>query len=133
MTNLTLVPDATPKQLEQAAALNHQEWFCLNARAVDGTVQEAEGVTWTYAGLARDAMISFPVLTGDRAGAQLDETVAYYRRLNPKAVGLWSLEPPEPYDLGVRLLARGFQPGWRPCWMALDLQRCIPLIRGRKV
>ena len=27
----------------------------------------------------------------------------------------------QPLDLGARLLARGFQPGWKPCWMALDL------------
>jgi predicted N-acetyltransferase YhbS len=35
--------------------------------------------------------------------------------------GCWSLAPSQPADLGVRLLARGFQPGWKPCWMALDL------------
>jgi GNAT superfamily N-acetyltransferase len=115
--------NATSEQLEQAAALNHQEWFCLNALAAGGEVQQAEGVTWTYAGPLYEGMVAFPRLVEGRAGAQLDEIVDYYRRIQPKGVGCWSLEPPQPHDLNARLLARGFQPGWHPCWMALDLQQ----------
>lgn len=66
-------------------------------------------------------MVAFPDLMADKAGERLDELVNFYLRRPPKGAGCWSLDPPRPADLGVRLLARGFQPGWRPRWMALDL------------
>ena len=117
-------PASSGYQLEQAAAFNHRELFRLSALAAGGEVQDREGVTWTDAGPEGEPMIAFPTLTDERAGAQLDEIVAYYLRHIPRhLVGCWSLEPPRPRDLGARLLARGFQPGWRPCWMALDLER----------
>jgi GNAT superfamily N-acetyltransferase len=69
-------------------------------------------------------MILFPQLAPELASEQLDTIVQFYRERQPKSlVGCWSLEPPSPPDLEVRLLARGFQPGWRPCWMWLDLQQ----------
>lgn len=124
MSDSIVLQDASRKQQVQAAAANHREMFCMSALAVGGEVQAADGVTWTYCGSNGASMIAFPVLPADRAGAQLDEIVDYYlHHSSPKLVGCWSLEPPEPHDLVVRLLARGFQPGWRPCWMALDLDR----------
>jgi GNAT superfamily N-acetyltransferase len=130
MIGLTVLQDATPDQLVQAVALNHQELFRLIAICAggegegEGEVCEADGVMWTYGGPEGEATIAFPVLAPDRAGAQLDEIVHYYLRHIPNGlVGCWSLGPPRPSDLGVRLLARGFQPGWRPCWMALDLAK----------
>ncbi len=122
MTDTAILRDATPAQLQWAAALNHKELFRLGALCAGGEVREADGVTWTYAGLKGDSMIAFPTLAEEPAGAQLDEITGYYLRHPPKGlVGCWSLDPPQPQDLGVRLLARGFQPGWRPSWMALDL------------
>src|SRR5689334_16617862 len=124
MSDPIVLQDATPEELVQATALNHQELFRLGAIAADGEVQEADGVTWTYAGPQGESMITFPSLSEGYAGAQIEEIVAYYQCHIPKGlVGCWSLDPPQPHDLGVRLLARGFQPGWRPCWMALDLQQ----------
>ena len=83
---------------------------------------EAEGVTCTYSGPEGESMIAFPILSEEHAGPVLNEIVAFYLRHGPKKlVGCWSLDPPQPLDLGARLLARGFQPGWKPCWMALDL------------
>jgi ribosomal protein S18 acetylase RimI-like enzyme len=114
--------DATPEQLVQAAACNHRELFRLAALANGGEVREADGVTWTHAHAAGASMVAFPTLADERAGAQLDEIVAYFLAHGSGMVGCWSLDPPQPADLGVRLLARGFQPGWRPCWMALDLR-----------
>jgi GNAT superfamily N-acetyltransferase len=115
-----------PRALEEAAAENHREWMVLKARAAGGEVQEAEGVTWTYAGPKGEAMILFPRLAPARAGEQLDAILRYYLDHPPEPlVGLWSLAPTEPPDLEVRLLARGFQPGWQPHWMALDLDRMI--------
>ena len=66
-------------------------------------------------------MIAFPDLTGGNAGPQLDALLLFYLHHPPGGAGCWSLDPPRPVDLGVSLLARGFQPGWRPHWMALDL------------
>jgi GNAT superfamily N-acetyltransferase len=123
-SELTFLQDATPGQLEEAVALNHREWMILKARAASGEVHEADGVTWTYAGPQGEAMILFPRLAAAKAGEQLDAIADYYRERRPEPlVGCWSLDPPQPPDLDVRLLARGFQPGWQPRWMALDLQR----------
>ena len=66
-------------------------------------------------------MIAFPDLADDSAGRQLDTMISLYVRYPPGGAGCWSLEPPRPAHLGVSLLARGFQPGWRPHWMGLDL------------
>jgi GNAT superfamily N-acetyltransferase len=66
-------------------------------------------------------MTLFPALTEDSAGPLLDEMMDYYRRHKACGIGCYALEPPQPGDLGIRLLARGFQPGWRPGWMAKDL------------
>ena len=114
--------DATPAQLEEAVALNHLELFALNALAAGGEVRRHEDVTYTYAGPDGEGVIAFPHFPDDLAGERIDEIVAFYLERRPeRLVGCWSLAPPQPPDLGVRLLARGFQPGWRPCWMALDL------------
>jgi GNAT superfamily N-acetyltransferase len=68
-------------------------------------------------------MVAFPTLKPEQAGERLDELLHFYLRHPPKGAGCWSLDPPQPVELGVRLLARGFQVGWRPHWMALELTR----------
>lgn len=110
-------------QLEQAAADNHRQLFHLNAVIKGGEVTSATGLTWTYTGKGNGPEIVFPQLNEDTADAVLDQLMEYYRSHIPNGVGCWSLAPAQPADLGIRLLARGFQPGWQPCWMALDLQR----------
>lgn len=121
-----LLQNADPETLESAVALNHQELMIHNALASGGEVRQSDGVTWTFSGPKGEAMILFPRLQEDRAGEQIDKIIRYYLERRPeKLVGCWSLDPTRPRDLGVRLLARGFQPGWRPCWMALDMQRRI--------
>jgi len=116
-----LLQDATPMQLQQAAALNHATLFRQEAVALGGTVFTREGLQWTSGSASCSSMIAFPELQPDLAGSRLDELMDFYLRRPPKAAGCWSLDPSRPADLGVRLLARGFQPGWRPRWMALDL------------
>lgn len=114
---------ADRRQLEAAVAANHRAFFVLRSRAVRGEVHHEDGVEWTYPRTHCDPMILFPTLAPERAGEQLDRIVQFYRERQPTAlVGCWSLDPPQPADLGIRLLARGFQPGWRPCWMALTLR-----------
>ncbi|HVS98449.1 MAG TPA: GNAT family N-acetyltransferase [Puia sp.] len=110
-------------QLQQAAALNHATLFRQEAATLGGTVVTREGLEWTSGSATCTSMIAFPQLRADQAGKRLDELMEFYRHHPPKGAGCWSLDPPEPADLGIRLLARGFQPGWRPRWMALDLGR----------
>lgn len=117
-----MLKEATSAQLEIAVANNHKELFCLNAMAQGGAVKETNGLTYTWPGKDQEAMIAFPSLSKNTVAAQLDEMMAWYRVHLPKTIGCWSLDPPAPEDIGVNLLARGFQPGWRPCWMALDLE-----------
>ncbi|AEV99560.1 hypothetical protein A4D02_27355 [Niastella koreensis] len=116
---------ATPSQLQQAAAYNHIELFALNARAQNGEVITNNGLTWTFNPGQKNGNVGFPELNSEDAGAQLDEMMHWYRAHAAVGVGCWSLSPSQPADLGVRLLARGFQPGWQPCWMALDLDTII--------
>lgn len=116
-----ILNNATSRQLEQAVACNHTELFCQNSLARGGEIKTTDGLIYTYDGPEYQSMIAFPSLDDGVADRQLDEMMAWYGRRPNKGLGCWSLDPPRPMDLGVRLLARGFQDGWRPCWMALDL------------
>jgi GNAT superfamily N-acetyltransferase len=118
---------ATPSQLEQAAALNHTGLFVLEALAQGGSVRQSTGLTWTHGGINGWSIIAFPALDEEDIGETLNKIVDDYLLHPPKGAGCWSLDPPQTEDLGVRLLARGFQPGWRPCWMALELKSGSPV------
>ena len=122
--DLTFLKDPSFDQLEAAVAWNHQMWEMTRTRAAGGELHEEEGVTWTFTnGRESEGTILFPRLTPTNADGQLDRIIEFYRSQRPaRLVGCWSLEPPQPGDLGVRLLARGFQLGWRPRWMSLNLQ-----------
>ena len=123
MTGTKILHEASASELEQAAAYNHTELFCLDALASNGEVEKRDGILWTYRDPDKGSMIAFPSLPEDRAGAQLDEIIEYYLQYPPNGAGCWSLDPTQPHDLGLMLLARGFQLGWKPCWMALDLEK----------
>jgi predicted N-acetyltransferase YhbS len=119
-TGAMVLSNATLKQLEQAVALNHKELFCLNAIAQGGEVYSKHDITCTYA--AAGGNIAFPPLTPANAGALLNEIMDWYKTKPPAGIGYWSLQPVQPANLDVLLLARGFQTGWRPNWMTLDLE-----------
>jgi len=119
----SILTNATSGQLEQAVARNHAALFYLNAFARGGEVRTAGELTYTYDGTDHQSMIAFPSLHEDAADGQLDEMIAWYGEHPTRGLGCWSLDPPRPADLGIKLKARGFQDGWRPCWMALDLQQ----------
>lgn len=103
--------------------MNHTALFRQEAAVLGGNVFSREGLEWTSGSPQVPSMIAFPALRPEQAGERLDELMHFYLRHPPKGAGCWSLDPPQPVDLGVRLLARGFQVGWRPHWMALDLGR----------
>lgn len=119
--NHKVLQQATKREWEQAAAENHRQLFCSGTIASGGEVHREGGMTWTYAGAGNAANIAFPVMEPGTAGEYLDKAMAFYRRHEAINVGCWSLDPPTPADLGLRLLARGFQTGWQPCWMVIDL------------
>jgi GNAT superfamily N-acetyltransferase len=121
MTDPTILQNATLQQLEQAVAYNHKELFRQEAIALGGDMLTNGGLDWTSGTAYSASMVAFPDLSAETAGARLDELLSFYLLHPPRGAGCWSLDPSRPVDLGVRLLARGFQPGWRPHWMALDL------------
>jgi len=123
MAHPEILQDADSRQLEQAAAFNHQQLFRKEALTLGGSLLNAEGLSWTSGSSQSPSMVAFPELTEENAGRHLDELMSFYLKHPPKGAGCWSLDPTSPADLGVRLLARGFQPGWRPRWMALDLRQ----------
>ncbi|HEY4209313.1 MAG TPA: GNAT family N-acetyltransferase [Puia sp.] len=111
----------TDSQLEKAVAHNHAQLFYRNAIARGGEVRSVGNLSFTYDGKGFQSMVAFPSLAEATADEQLDEMMAWYREHPTRGLGCWSLVPPRPADLGARLLARGFQDGWRPCWMAAEL------------
>src|ERR1700742_1383031 len=116
-----LVPEASHQQLQKAAAYNHEQLFRQEAVALGGSLITTGGLRYTSGTPHSNSMVAFPDMSPAEAGEQLDGLIAFYLRHPPRGAGCWSLDPPRPADLGIRLLARGFQPGWRPRWMALDL------------
>jgi GNAT superfamily N-acetyltransferase len=122
--NSHFLQNAAAQELEAAVAANHHEWMVLKTEVGGGEVHQAEGVTWTYAGTEGEAMVLFPHLGADAAGTTLDAIGRFYQERRPEPlVGCWSLDPPEPADLEIRLLARGWQLGWQPRWLWLDLEK----------
>lgn len=115
----SLIPAVMHLPLQQSAAHNHTEMFKLKAIANNGEVCEKDGVVWTYD--RNKCNIAFPHLVKENATALLDEIMNYYRKKKTTGIGCWSLHPLQYKAMGVKLLARGFQPGWQPNWMAIDL------------
>lgn len=111
-----LRPGATTAQQIRAAADNHTEWFAAGG----GTTHRENGATWINKAPG-EIVIAFPELTRETTGDTLDKIIDAGRKRQVKTIACWSLSPTKPRDLGARLAARGFEWGWRPHWMALDL------------
>ncbi len=115
---------ATHSRLLRAVALNHRRWMLRGARAAGGEVRRVHGMTYIYTSRpAGEVTIPFPRPVAGKAGEALDAILEDCRCAWPvEQVACWSLhESPRPRDLGVLLAARGFEWGWRPHWMWLDL------------
>lgn len=114
------------ERLIAETANNHREWMILTTAANEGEIVSEESAAYTLNGSNGEAMILFPKLDDRNAGAVLDRICSYYYDRKPESlVGCWSIDPPTPVNLGIKLLARGFQPGWRPCWMGINLEDTI--------
>jgi ribosomal protein S18 acetylase RimI-like enzyme len=121
-----MLHEATDRQLVLACADNHRQWMCGLARAAGGEVARVGGATLAYTPPpVAEVFVTFPRLPAADAGARLDAVLAYCRARPLSQAGCWSLLPATPRDLGARLLARGFEWGWQPHWMAIDL-RALP-------
>jgi GNAT superfamily N-acetyltransferase len=57
-----------------------------------------------------------------QTGDALSKAITWQRDQGVVSIGCWSLLPEETANLGAILLARGFQWGWQPHWMGLDLR-----------
>ncbi|MDQ2798875.1 MAG: GNAT family N-acetyltransferase [Armatimonadota bacterium] len=121
-TSRFLGPDASTEQLIRATAANHTVWMTEGALASGGEVCRTNSVQWASApGPKGGADIPFPQMSSATAGETLDVIIADCRRRKVKEVSCWAAMPTRPRDLGARLMARGFEWGWKPHWMALAL------------
>lgn len=117
-----LGPDASTEQLIRATAANHTVWMNESALASGGEVCRENGVLWACTpGPDGGADIPFPQMPSAAAGEMLEAILAECRRQGVGSVGCWAVTPTRPRDLGARLMARGFEWGWQPHWMARNL------------
>ena len=107
--------------LLRAVAANHRAWFRRTALAAGGTVERlGRGLELATSGAS--GTIGFPP-PGARAAltARVDAVLARADALGLRMLGCMALH--EDRTLGTLLVARGFEWGWAPHWMALDLAR----------
>jgi ribosomal protein S18 acetylase RimI-like enzyme len=97
--------------LLRAVADNHRDWMARWAVAAGAGVVAVDGAEFY---LSREASL-FP-----EAAPDPDALLSAIRAHDCAGVGYWSLGADD--RLGVRLAARGFGWGWRPHWMAIDLE-----------
>ncbi len=105
-----------------AAAANHQSWNAALAAVAGGTSERLGSGTVTYLPTGGgDLQVLYADEQGD-VGAVVDRVLAQARALRSvREVGWWAAGAGGPF--GGRLLARGFQWGWRPRWMVCELAR----------
>jgi GNAT superfamily N-acetyltransferase len=98
--------------LLRATAANHRAWFRRTAKVAGGGVERLDQLEVIVA--EGGGTIAFPPAHA-RTREALDRAV----RLGLRSMSCWSLA--EDRTLGALLAARGFEWGWQPHWMALDL------------
>ncbi|HEY1479915.1 MAG TPA: GNAT family N-acetyltransferase [Gaiellales bacterium] len=102
--------------LRAAAAANHVSWFARCAEASGGRAVRRGKLDVAIDG-ARHGTLAFPARTHVRD--EIDGLLADAGTLGVRSIACWSLD--EDRALGTILMARGFEIGWQPHWMALDL------------
>jgi GNAT superfamily N-acetyltransferase len=113
-----LEPDASDAELIRAAARNHVSWMARGAEVAGGEVVRERGLRWIAPPAGGEAALPFP---GVPSRPALDRMLAGCRARGAVGIGCWAsgLEPTG--ELAARLVARGFEWGWQPHWMAIDL------------
>lgn len=113
------------RSLQELGAANHQSFFAVHAESAGGTVRRAYGGTVAYRP-AGAALVAFPCVPEEETSDVADELLALFRSEGPfTEVGWWLLDERYVPVWGPRLLARGFDWGWRPNWMALDVASLV--------
>jgi hypothetical protein len=107
----------------RAAARNHASWFRAAAGATGGEPVKTRGLSWVAPPPGGEASVPFP---REPSRPALDELLARCREHDVAGIGCWAtgLEPHT--ELAARLVARGFEWGWQPHWMAQELT-ALPL------
>lgn len=108
------------KTLLYAVKANHESWFRETVLTDGGKLRETDGICWLTS--SRNAIVPFPQFPEGRAGNALDMLLAECRAQKTEQIALWSLTSVVPPDLDTVLAARGFELGWEPYWMGLELR-----------
>ncbi|KAG5354357.1 hypothetical protein CJU90_4170 [Yarrowia sp. C11] len=109
----------TKPVIDNPAVTNHRELFVAIATSV-GKVVEDNGLVYTNCGVDRHAQVTFPA--SNVSDDQLDRMMDFYHSSLPRTIGVWKEDGVGNEALSARLIARGFQIGWEPKWMVLDLE-----------
>jgi GNAT superfamily N-acetyltransferase len=111
----------------RAAAASHLSW--LRARARGAVRERAGGLLGHVPGEGTPGRLEvlFVERPEQEPAAVADEVLDWIAALPPLAsVGWWAEGTASNASLAPVLLARGFQWGWRPHWMALELRDPVP-------
>ncbi len=107
-----------------AAAVAHRAWFALGARHSGGDVFRQDSIWFALPDSAElTATIAFPWLRPGGGAAALDAILGRIRAQGRvRGASCWTVRPEHRTELGVLLVARGFEVSWQAHWMALDLR-----------
>lgn len=112
-----------PTDLVAAGVANHKSMFAAESLSTGGVAEEHFDGIFTH-GDRQDALVGFPRVPPESEGAFADEVLATVQtHQDVPQVGWWLFEESHTASLGPKLLARGFSWGWRPNWMALDVNK----------
>jgi GNAT superfamily N-acetyltransferase len=103
------------ERLVRAAARNHTSWMTATALATGGEVGHAGRLRWIASG-AGEVLVPFPHRP---SGPALDALVQWCAERDVYRIGVWATGREDLERLARPLLARGFEAGWQPHWMAI--------------
>lgn len=96
-----------------------------NAIDSGGTIFEDEYCSYVYArGPNPELVIPFPANTDDPS-SYVERLLNKANELSVRSIGWWSIGPASPRGPGPTLAAYGFEWGWKPQWMCLDLDAAV--------
>ena len=114
-----LKPGASVVDIIEAIAQNHREWFDAKTVASAGVLHHEKNFTWnTY---SSEVIAPFPRIESKDVDDFICRLIDECRSEGVNTGSVWNICPYEPPNLGAKLLSWGFETGWKPHWMSLDL------------